>query len=581
MTDPSVIWMMLDQILPEDYYSEDKWDLFLQLKTLYEETGDSLMAANVAREIRLLNRIVAKPGDRSDVWGWCLANPGEPFRDWKRNDTAYYQSRIQQSKSNLQRARYAYATWVFQKDNPDFAATAIENYLRVGEEYIRNAWFNEYSKVISTSLGLALEVSAIIPLTTPHDMVTVLKRTHDALAIIQQKGEKGEVILDIIRYIRSTADLLRHAPLARFPKDLETQFEKAIHVSERCGKLWADKKEFEWERNYYLEAAHLARSLLLDHEVFTRKIAESFEHQAVIQGSLLAEAAFLECAQAYYEELKDENAVNNLKTVIQKKMQDAFASGELDAPTAVHQAIKEIARLRSNSLIARSGSSTLQELVKLSIWPDSGRISKEIQENLAQMRGKIPDEIKIDRIDIYQQNLDTPTEILEYNTNMRYAFEARITELLIIELFSKVFSGVIAADDLERYFRQNRFIQDNDFEAFMRVYHTYLAKDYYVTIHLSLVLIERVLFQLIKEQKQSLIRLNPLTKRAELLTFDQLLQAAKGVIAPDLLAYLQSRFSNLGMGLHEIITRGFLKISDYTPSLAAACLLCVIQLTNQ
>ena len=207
--------------------------------------------------------------------------------------------------------------------------------------------------------------------------------------------------------------------------------------------------------------------------------------------------------------------------------------------------------------------------------------TKEIQENLAQTLGKIPGQIKIDRLDIYQQNLDTPTEIIEYNTNMRYAFEARITELLIIELFSKVFSGVIAADDLERYFRQNRFIQDSDFEAFMRVYHTYIAKDYYVTIHLALVLIERLLFQLIKEQKQSLIRLNSLTKRAELLTFDQLLQAAKGVITPNLLAYLQSRFSKLGMGLHEIITRGFLKTKDYTPSLAAACLLCLIQLTSQ
>jgi hypothetical protein len=169
---------------------------------------------------------------------------------------------------------------------------------------------------------------------------------------------------------------------------------------------------------------------------------------------------------------------------------------------------------------------------------------------------------------------------MTYKVNMRYAFEARITELIIIELFTLIFYGIIAIDDVERYFRQNRFIKGPDYKIYMRAFRAYLEKDYEVAIHLGLVLIERMLFSLLQENKTPLIHLDPQKKTAILLPFDQLLDKGKNIIPADLLTYLSSKFSKLGMGLYEVISRGFLTTDDYSPRLAAACILCLIQLAR-
>ncbi|MHA1713795.1 MAG: hypothetical protein ACTSW4_07155, partial [Candidatus Ranarchaeia archaeon] len=410
--------------------------------------------------------------------------------------------------------------------------------------------------------------------------LTVLDRVVKSMINMRRLGETGRVILDLIKYLRTTVDLIRRTPLSQLPDPLLTLFKKVIEIIRQCAYAWGTKNEFVWERSYYSEGKKLAKSLQMDPDEYTRKIAESFERQSRIQGSLIAEAAYLECAQSHYQTIQDKQDVDKIKQSIREKLRDAFESGEMDSLASIRPAIKEIANLKAEQIISRSGSLTLQELAHLSIWPDYNRISEEIKASMAGTPSKVPQSIKIDRLGIYQQQLKKKEDIFVYKVYMRLAFEARITELIILELFSMLLYGVIAADDFERFFRQNRFIKGEDYRAFMRIYQAYMEKDYLVVIHLSMILIEKMIFLLVKEKKVPIIRLNPYTKTAELLSFDQLLSSANSIIPPDLLAYLGARFSRLGMGFHEVITRGFLDSNDYSSSLAAACLLCVIQLVG-
>src|SRR4030042_710823 len=145
----------IKEILDSSYERMYPFEIEKELSSLFkeaEENKDNEIKQEILWEIDLLNRTFGNKGtyqgkeveEISNKWEYILEGGDSkpfsniPFCEWKKEAVEYYKKRFQETKSELSKARYAFAIMVFSEGSErlDYVKKSFDGWLKTGENYI-------------------------------------------------------------------------------------------------------------------------------------------------------------------------------------------------------------------------------------------------------------------------------------------------------------------------------------------------------------------------------------------------------------------------------------------------------------
>lgn len=307
-------------ILDSSYERMYPFEIEKELSSLFkeaEENKDNEIKQEILWEIDLLNRTFGNKGtyqgkeveEISNKWGYILEN-GElkqfsntPFCEWKIGAVEYYKKRLQETKSELSKARYAFAIMIFSEGSErlDYAKKSFDGWLKTGEKYIKEGVYNkEYYEIPPFAYSFSLKIATLF--NQKELQKEALNSLHKNIIEILKSGEKRwyleffEVESD---YIKKVDDI------DKIRTDSVDNLKEIIERLEEEFKKSKDKNKSNHFLRHHIRI--LSKYNSEDEYTLDKKIAESYIDEAELRESPLVKSSFFNDSIKCYKLMQSNN----------------------------------------------------------------------------------------------------------------------------------------------------------------------------------------------------------------------------------------------------------------------------------
>lgn len=330
----------IKEILDSSYERMYPFEIEKELSSLFkeaEENRDDEIKQEILWEIDLLNRTFGNKGtyqgkeveEISNKWEYYLEADTKnftkpfsnvPFCEWKKEAVEYYKKRFKETKSELSKARYAFAIMVFSEGSErlDYAKKSFDGWLKTGEKYIEEEVYNkEYYEMSPFAYSFSLKITTLFD---QKDLQKeALNSLHKNIIKILKSGEKRwhleffEVESDYINKFDDVSKIKTDSvdSLKEIIKRLEEDFKKSENKN---------------KSNHFLRhhIRILSKYKSEDEYSLDKKIAESYIDEAEGRESPLVKSSFFNDAIKYYKSMQGNNKYSNpvKKEEIDKKIDE-------------------------------------------------------------------------------------------------------------------------------------------------------------------------------------------------------------------------------------------------------------------
>lgn len=469
--------------LKEEYYPSNKWKKYGEMIKKYEKEGKHKEVENIRKELRLLNKV-------ADIWRWCMENFGTPFPEWRREDLEYYKKRFNETTNTLDKARYAYVIWTFEKD-PKYSIEALKNFLETGKAYIENEYYVDifYADTMCFCFRMAAELSLRLNIKKPN-VLDVLKEIAHAVIKLDESNHRGVELLHLLEIYTDIAERVGKKKKIVGSKDFINISESIIKVALNSAEYWHKKLNFHLEKEFFEQVRKIANVLKNDKlkEYTLIRTARSLEEEAQNREKSMVKAVFFQNALEIYYSLGDKEKIKELINKVKHYWKDA----EKDFITISIRLDISYDYLESilDNFDSEDPVETLEKLLKCNIFlPEEKNLEKKtIKNTLSSLIPRYEMDRELPRRIATQQD-----EINDSIIEDSFRWESEQGNILLDYVFDELFSNEkINEKDLVNYLK-SKGINDEIITLFELGLKHHLKEDYVSAIHLMAPLIERIL----------------------------------------------------------------------------------------
>lgn len=479
-----------DFCLKEYYYPYNKWKKYDEMIKKYEKEGKHEEVGNIRKELKLLNKIANSKDQISDIWKWCIENFGTPFPEWRKEDLEYYKERFNETTNTLDKARFAYVIWTFEK-NPKYSTEALKNFLETGKTYIENEYYVDilYVETMCFCFQMAAEISLRLNIKQP-GIIEVLKEITQAIVKLDKDNHRGVELLCLLEIFTDIAERVRKKKKIIGSKDFIDISESIINIALKSAEYWHKKLRFHLEREFFEQVRKIANVLKNNKlKKYTLiRIAKSWEEEAQHREDPMVKTVFLLYALEIYSSLGDKEKIKELIN----KTKQYWREAEKDFKTISNRVEIPYEYLESilDNIDSEDPVETLEKLLKCNIFlPQEENLEKNSKNNT--LSSLIP-RYEMDR-ELPRRIATQQDEIVDSIIEHFFRLESEWRNILLDYVFNELLSQEkINEKHLVNYLK-NKGINGDIIALFELGLKHHLKEDYISAIHLMAPLIERIL----------------------------------------------------------------------------------------
>jgi hypothetical protein len=502
----------------------------------------------------------------------CLDHANEPFPEWIKGDVEYYKKRYSETSDLHEKARYAYAVWVFEK-NIDFAKKAVHHFLECGEFYFTKGWYNQGSKyvVMAFCFAFAAKLSFSLRLQAPLDGLTILKKIAEIIVKMDSEQIKGRGMIDLIDVVAKIAEDNYSNKTLRESDAAKQEISNVLSVAIRIGEEWHQKKEFHWYRSYLSAAALLTKFKDSPEQALQLKIkgADSYVEEAESRsGSNLVKVAFYQDALRLYSELGLTNKMAEVRKRIKECSEKAVGEfKEISVPITIP--MNEIISSVTRDMVGKSPHGILENLARdRSFVPKKSMVIKAVEEmrKTAPLTFMIPTTVFTK--DAPRKKVTGDKEIFEYNVKRQFMILSQANRKVLSEVLDEIFSLFVEEDDLVKFLGKSRNISKNSLAILSTAIEHHFCAEYVASVHVFVPQVEELIRTLLTNRGKAPTKYAPAEEGVEEKLLGGLLQEVAQYLDDDFAEYLDVLLTPSGENIRNKVCHGWMESEKFDRELS-------------
>jgi len=499
----------------EDYYPHQKEKIYAEASKLASELGDAELKRNIMWEVDVLNRTfgyVTESGKQeiSDKWGWIIRNKAfgrvfrnEPFCTWSPDASDYYKEKFRDRriKNPLQKARYAYAIWVFEHDRY-YARKSIEKFIETVKLYLENNWFGKSYKMVPFCLEFCIGLCLFLK--DSDRFVRVLVELNKALETEFSFGEKRWT-LDLIDVLAKTAIALREYKGFNINASIKSKFKIDSFKVEQLLDYYENEGKFVLFRSCIEVLIPISSFLGQKKKAFEYelRIPESFKKEAEKREPLVASKLYFD-ALAYYKSL--ESKYPSKRTLIQSKIREVTQKHKEAEQKAEYKEFRIKATVTSeqmdnflNEVDAPTSEETIMNLInRTELIPKYDEVAtfvKRLRESYP-LQFLIPVYVS-DKEKVIAKHT-SESEILDFKIRRHFQMGSKLKDVFLQEIFHRFSEKLTQENILSFLVKFGINVPESKFEIIQKGLERHYASDYISSIHILIPQIEEIIRQMLE-----------------------------------------------------------------------------------
>ena len=563
-----------NETAPEDDYPIEKVMKYAKEAREAESQGDIERLTNAKRELNLLNRIIGTRGQVTNIWKWCLEHLNEPFFEWHKEDLDYYKKRYAETSDLLDKARYAYVIWTFERDI-DFAKKAIMHFLDCGDLYFSTGWYKNGTKfmVMGFCFEFAARLSLSLRMKAPFDIIAILQRMNAIIAKMDSEHVTGRGIYDLLEVAARIAQDLYDKQELRELKQVEQIFLQFLTIADKIGEERHQKKEFHWYQSYLSISMPLAKITKGPEKAreLKVKIADSwFEDAESRTGSNIVKVALYEGALKIYSELGLADRMKETRKRIKEYSERAVKEGEFkEVSERISIPVEQIVSSVTRELVGKPPQEILDQIARdMTFIPKKRQVIQTVEEirKNAPISFIVP--ITLFERELPIKKITDEKEIFEYKVKEQFGLESQIKRKILSQILNEVFSIFVEEGDLIAFLRNSKNISENSMQILEKGIEHHFRREYVASIHIFVPQIEEILRRLLENRGIPPTKYEPLEKGLEEKLLGGLLKEAGQFLGEDFAEYLDMLLTPNGENIRNKVCHGWMELGRFNQELS-------------
>lgn len=582
----------------EHYYPHEKEKLYVQALQLAKEAKNDRLVKEIFWEIDLLNRTFGhvtkdRKKEISDKWGWIIENrafgklfENDPFCKWDKEALDYYMMQLQNLdlKNPLQKARYAYAVWVFTNEIR-FAERCVDLFLQTARLYIRKQWYAQSYEIVPFCYRFSTKLA--ISLKNKEMFLAALDELDYAVQKEIALGEK-RWILELATILAEISDDLKRYKGFKVDNSILRSFSKSLPYLQGLMQFHFNEKNYHLCRSYAKQLIAIT-DFLGDHEKkfeYDLEFGVSFEEEGDRRKDPLAKSHFYLEALNHYVLLKSRYPekralfVSRIETV-KGKHRAAEAEAEYKEIKIKMPISREQIDTILDTIKAENPEGVIWNLVKSKILIPEHARSEELVTQLKRdypLQFLFPIYIKDEEKTI--ASYTTEPEIFDYKIREQYRLALKLSQIFVEDIFNSFKEELNSANIVSFLEKHGSNILRENFELVETGLQMHFNGDYISAIHILVPQLERVITQIFEKKD-----IPTLVKEKTGLRYKELggllgEESAVEVFGKDLCEYLRTLLTYTDMeNIRNRVCHGLMLLEEFNKSTSILLVYLILKLS--